>query len=217
MCIYVYTYIYIFIFHMYVYITSLVPRLVLVYSDWRSDWRSQCEYNFYPLIRHLFESQTYGFVWRMVVRRKIMCPLIRGVCFLECRSLEILPYSSVLTSRPMFGQPSVHFFQNEKSRTICHIRGQTCLLTTRSLTQFFYIHKITNSCFPYFSDRRSRKSWELVAPSSQQSSNIALAIKKFLRYKEKRLSLCLNKCIICFFLELRTACQVISPGLLPFR
>ena len=26
----------------------------------------------------------YEFDWRMVIREKIMCPLIRGACFLEC-------------------------------------------------------------------------------------------------------------------------------------
>ena len=41
-------------------------------------------------------------------------------------------------------------------------------------------------CLPYYSERRSRKSWEFVAPSSQQYSGLVLAIKKFLRYKEKR-------------------------------
>ena len=66
--------------------------------------------------------------------------------------------------------------EREKSR---HIRGQICSMIARSLAQLYYIYDITNTCLPYYSERRSRKSWELVTPSSQQSSDVALAIKKF--------------------------------------
>ena len=53
-------------------------------------------------------------------------------------------------------------------------------------------------CLPYYLERRSRKSWELVVHSSQPSI-VALAIKKFLRYKEKHLSLCVNNLLFIFF------------------
>ena len=85
--------------------------------------------------------------------------------------------------------------EREKSHTICHIREQTCSMTARSLAQLYYIYNITSTCLPYCSERRSRKPWELVAPSSQQSSDVTLAIKKFLRFKEKRLSLCVHKSV----------------------
>ena len=81
--------------------------------------------------------------------------------------------------------------EREKSR---HIRVQTCSMITRSHAQLYHIYNITNTCLPYYSERRSRKSWELVTPSSQQSSDVALAIKKFLRFKEK--CLCVNKSVL---------------------
>ena len=49
--------------------------------------------------------------------------------------------------------------------------------------------------------------------SSQGSSDVAPTIKNFLRYKEKRLSLCVNKSGFYFLLELKTACQVIPESL----
>ena len=96
--------------------------------------------------------------------------------------------------------------EREKSRTICHIRGQTCSLTTRSLTQFYYIYKIINTCLPYYSKGNHEN---LGNSSSQQSFDVAPATKNFLRYKEKHLSLCVNKSVFYFLLELKTACQVI--------
>ena len=101
----------------------------------------------------------------------------------------------------------------EKYHTILHIRGQNCLLATRSHTQFHYIYKLPNTflLLPNHSEMRPRKSWELVTPSSQQSSNVAPAIfKNFQRYKEKLLSLSVNKFMFFYFLlELRIACQLI--------
>ena len=72
----------------------------------------------------------------------------------------------------------------EKSRTVFHIRGQNCLLATTSPTQFHYIYKIVNTrlFLPNHFKMRSRKSWELVAASSQQSSDVAPTI---LRYEKK--------------------------------
>ena len=91
--------------------------------------------------------------------------------------------------------------EREKCGTTCHIRGQTCSLTTRSLTEFYYIHKITNTCLPNYSERRSGKSWELVTPSLHQSSDVALDIEKLLKYKENHLSLCVNRSTFFFLLE----------------
>ena len=102
----------------------------------------------------------------------------------------------------------------EKSRTILHIRGQSSLLATRLHTQFHYIYKIPNKCLLLLnhSEMRSQKSWELVTPSSQQSSNFALAIfQQFQRCKEKLLSLSVNKFMFFYFLlELRIVCQLIT-------
>ena len=107
--------------------------------------------------------------------------------------------------------------EQEKSRTTSHIREQTCSLTTRSLPEFYYIYKITNTCLPYYSETRSGKSWKLVAPSLQQSSDVTLDIEKLLKCKENLLTLCVNRSAFYFLLELKTVCQVILPGLLPFR
>ena len=110
----------------------------------------------------------------------------------------------------------------KKSCTILHFREQNCSLATRSHTQFYYVYEIPNTCLlsPDHLEMRSRKSWELVIPSSQQSSNVALVFfKNFQRYKEKLLSLSANKFIsFSFLLELRIACQVILnvPGSIAF-
>ena len=101
----------------------------------------------------------------------------------------------------------------EKSRTILHIRGQSSSLATRLHTQFHYIYKIPNTCLLLnHSEMRSRKSWELVTPSSQQSSNFAPAIfKQFQRCKEKLLSLSVNRFMFFYFLlKLRIVCQLIT-------
>ena len=102
----------------------------------------------------------------------------------------------------------------EKSHTILHISGQNCSLATRSHAQFHYIYKIPNTCLllPNHSEMRSRKSRQLFNPSSQQSYNVAPAIfKNFQRYKEKLLSLSVNKFMFFYFLqELRIVCQVIT-------
>ena len=148
-----------------------------------------------------------------------------------------IPQFSIL---PYLGRRSVQFFQNdfftclcrsqngfsflkwwivrgielEKPRTILHIRGQNCSLATRSHTQFHHIYKLPNTflLLPNHSEVRSRKSWELVTPSFQQSSNVVPAIfKNFQRYQEKLLSLSVNKFMIFYFLlELRIACHVIT-------
>ena len=102
----------------------------------------------------------------------------------------------------------------EKSRTILHIRGQSSSLATRLHTRFHYICEIPNTCLLLLnhSEMRSRKSWELVTTSSQQSSDFTPAIfKQFQRYKEKLLSLSINKFMLfCFLLKLRIACQLIT-------
>ena len=92
--------------------------------------------------------------------------------------------------------------EQEKSRTILHIRWQSFPLATRLHTQFYYIYEIPNTCLLLLnhSEIRSRKSWELVTPSSQQSSNFAPAFfKNFQRYKEKLLSLSVRKFMFFLF------------------
>ena len=167
-----------------------------------------------------------------------MRSLMRSLMRLSVRKLEILLHSSVFLSC-VLGRRSVQFFQNdfctclcrsenslvfliwlivsemelEKSRTILHIRGQSSSLATRLHTQFHYIYKIPNTFLLLnHSEMRSRKSWELVTPSSQQSSNFAPAIfKQFQRCKEKLLSLSVNKFMFFYFLlELRIVCQLIT-------
>ena len=150
----------------------------------------------------------------MVIWGKKMCPVIRGVRFLECPlvrdftvfvSFNVSSHAcaghqwnfSITTSLVVVVPKSVTFLiwwimselEREKSQTICHVRGQTCSLTSKSLTQFYYIYKITSKCLPYYSERRSRKSWELVAPSSQQYSGLVPAIKKFLSIRKKVISM----------------------------
>ena len=140
---------------------------------------------------------------------------------------------------PSLSRRSVQFFQNDlftslccpqnsfafriwwivskmelkKSRTILHIREQNCSLATRSHTQFHYNYKVPKTCLllPNHSEMRSQKSWELVNPSSQQSSNFIPAIFKiFWSYKEKLLSPSVNKFMSFYFLlESKIACQVI--------
>ena len=106
--------------------------------------------------------------------------------------------------------------EREKCGTTCHIRGQTCSLTTRSLTEFYYIHKITNTCLPNYSERRSGKSWELVTLSLHQSSDVALDIEKLLKYKENHLSLCVNRSTFFFFFWNKNCLSGDPPGSLAF-
>ena len=170
-----------------------------------------------------------------------MCSLFR-----VSANQEILLHSSIFLSS-VLGRRSVQFFQNdfftciccsenslffliwlivsemelEKSRTILHIRGQSSSLATRLHTQFHYIYKIPNTCLLLnHSEMRSRKSWELVTPSSQQSSNFAPAIfKQFQRCEEKLLSLSVNK-FMFFSFEIKNCLPVdtlMFPGPLPSR
>ena len=166
------------------------------------------------------------------------CPLTRGVRFLECPSIrDFIVFVSFPYSRAQAGDQysfsnlslslpkqfclydMVSEMELEKPRTILHIGLQNCLLATRSHTQFHYICKITNTCLLLSNhlEMRSQKSRELVTPNSQQSSNVALAFfKNFQRYKEKLLSLPVNK-FMCFYflLELRINCHQL-PGSLAF-
>ena len=156
--------------------------------------------------------------------------------------LEILLHLPVLLSS-VLGQRLVQFFQNdfftflcrsenssafliwlilsemelEKCRTILHIRGQSSSLATRLHTQFHYIYKIPNTCLLLLnqSETRSRKSWELVTPSSQQSSNFAQAtFKRFQRYKERFLSLSVNK-FMFFYLLVELICLSVDNLMFP--
>ena len=143
------------------------------------------EKNSYPLIRRgvrLFESQTYDFDLRMVIRGKRTCPLTRGVCFLECplignfTAFVSFPFSHAQAgNKCSFSNLSLSFpkhfclsgiwrimseMELEKSCTILHIRRENHLLPTRSHTQFHYIYKIRKMCLLLLihSEMRSQKS-----------------------------------------------------------
>ena len=94
--------------------------------------------------------------------------------------------------------------EREKSRTICHIKGQNFLADNK------ITYTILNNQYvsPILFGRVITNILRTCQPSSQQSSD-AQTIKKFLRYKEKRLTLCVNKSGFYFLLELKTVCQVI--------
>ena len=130
----------------------------------------------------------------MVIRGKRTYPLTRCVHFLECPlirdftafisfpfSRAWLAISAVFLERLLYlslSFPKQFFFfliwwivgemELGKSRTILHIRGQRCSLAIRLNAQFHYIYKIpdTSLLLPIHSEMKSRKSWELVTPSS---------------------------------------------------
>ena len=136
-----------------------------------------------------------------MIWRKRTCPLTRGVCFLECPLIrDFTAFVTFLFSRAWAGDqcsfsnlslsfPKQFVFliwwivsemELEKFRTILYIRGKNCVLATRSYTQLDYIYKIPKTCLLLLNhlEMRSQKSWELVTPSSWQSSNVAPAIFK---------------------------------------
>ena len=136
----------------------------------------------------LFEIKAYNIDGWTVIPGKRICPLTRGVHFLECPLIR--DFTSSVFRSPLLGpgisavfltclcrsQNSFVFLiwwivsemELEKSLSILRIRGQNCLLATRSHTRFSYIYKIPNTCLllPNKSEMRSQKSWELVTRSS---------------------------------------------------
>ena len=94
--------------------------------------------------------------------------------------------------------------EREKSRTICHIKGQN-FLADNKITYTILDNQYVS---PILFGRVITNILRTCQPSSQQSSD-AQTIKKFLRYKEKRLTLCVNKSGFYFLLELKTVCLVI--------